>query len=96
MARRKRTETEAVVETPVETPVEQKPVVKTIRTYTTTAPLNLRTTAGDMSKDAIVTVIPKDTKIVGLGGTKDTPDGVHWLEVRYGKTKGWVNDKFVK
>lgn len=98
MARtRRKTETAPVdVETKVETTaVEQKPVPKT-KVYTTNAPLNLRNKAGDMSKDAIITVIPANTKIVGLGGEKDTPDGVHWIEVRHGKTRGWVNSFYVK
>lgn len=75
----------------------EKPVVKSTKVLTTTAPLNLRKTAGDMSNDAILTVIPADTKITTTASDeKDTEDGVHWIEVRYGKIVGWVNDKFVK
>lgn len=75
----------------------EEPVVKPTKVLTTTAPLNLRKTAGDMSNDAILTVIPADTKITTTASDeKDTEDGVHWIEVRYGKIVGWVNDKFVK
>lgn len=91
---RKRTAPE-VLEPKMEVQVE-KTVHKPNNVYTTTAALNLRSTAGDMSNDAIMVVIPEGTKIVGLGGEKDTTDGVHWLEVRYNKFKGWVNNKFVK
>lgn len=90
-ARRRNYEAEETVET-----VEPKEV-KPSRVLTTTAPLNLRKTAGDMSNDAILVVIPADTKIITTASDeKDTEDGVHWIEVRYGKIVGWVNDKFVK
>lgn len=83
--------TEEIVDT-----VEPKEV-KSPRVLTTTAPLNLRKTAGDMSNDAILVIIPADTKITTTASDeKDTEDGVHWIEVRYGKIVGWINDKFVK
>lgn len=80
-----------------EKPLLDEPEIKKSKVLTTTAPLNLRKTAGDMSNDAILIVIPAGTKITTTASDeKDTEDGVHWIEVRYGKIVGWVNDKFVK
>ena len=72
---------------------EVKPTPKTI-VYTTTTNLNLRNKPGDMSNDAIVTIIPKDTKIVGLA-EETTIDDVRWVNVRYGKNIGWVMSKYI-
>ena len=79
-----------------EKPLLDEPEIKKPKVLTTTAPLNLRKTAGDMSNDAILIIIPADTKITTTASDeKDTEDGTHWIEVRYGKIVGWVNDKFV-
>lgn len=95
MSSRRRNYEPEITEEPVET-VELKEV-KSPRVLTTTAPLNLRKIAGDMSNDAILVVIPADTKITTTqSDEKDTEDGTHWIEIRYGKIVGWVNDKFVK
>lgn len=80
-----------------EKPLLDEPEIKKPEVLTTTVPLNLRKTAGDMSNDAIMTIIPANTKITTTtSDPKDTEDGVHWIEVRYGKIIGWVNSNFVK
>jgi hypothetical protein len=72
--------------------VEKKPEPKI---YRTKVALNLRKTAGDMTPDAIITVIPPDTKIVGLGDSSESTDGTKWVSVRFGKNTGWVNSQFI-